>query len=95
MSGFIRAVPLSFLVIDVWGFDDNAVNALKNMKPVGLPDLVKKYGILLGESAADHSSMFEENITLDSQVIRSCSVLLGHCCDTLCPVHMLKLQLLM
>ena len=38
---------LFLLCTVVWGFDDAAVNALCNMKPVGLPDLVKKYAVLL------------------------------------------------
>uniref|UniRef100_A0ABM0LXS1 Uncharacterized protein LOC102806264 n=1 Tax=Saccoglossus kowalevskii TaxID=10224 RepID=A0ABM0LXS1_SACKO len=33
--------------IYVWGFDDDAVNALQHMKPEGQEDLIKKYGILL------------------------------------------------
>ncbi|XP_071842800.1 uncharacterized protein [Apostichopus japonicus] len=73
--------------IYVWGFDDNAVNALKNMKPVGLPDLVKKYGILLGQDAADHSSMFEENITLDTKADSVTNRVAGFVCKTVLQGH--------
>ncbi|XP_022092949.1 uncharacterized protein LOC110980503 [Acanthaster planci] len=37
--------------IYVWGFDDAAVNALRDMKPVGMPELVKKYAVLLREDS--------------------------------------------
>ncbi|PIK45764.1 hypothetical protein BSL78_17369 [Apostichopus japonicus] len=73
--------------IYVWGFDDNAVNALKNMKPVGLPDLVKKYGILLGQDASDHSSMFEENITLDTKADSVTNRVAGFVCKTVLQGH--------
>lgn len=32
---------------DVWGFDDQAVSVLQNMKPQDLESLVTKYSILL------------------------------------------------
>ena len=37
--------------VDVWGFDDAAVNALRDMKPMGMPELVKKYAVLLREDS--------------------------------------------
>ena len=46
----------------MWGFDDAAVNALRNMKPVGLPDLVKKYAVLLGND----SDLLPDNTSYDS-----------------------------
>ena len=40
-----------YFMIDVWGFDDAAVNALQNMKPMGMPELVKKYAVLLNDDS--------------------------------------------
>lgn len=38
---------MSYFWLDVWGFDENAVKVLENMKPVD-ESLIYKYAILLG-----------------------------------------------
>ena len=38
---------MSYFCLDVWGFDENAVKVLENMKPVD-ESLIYKYAILLG-----------------------------------------------
>ncbi|XP_030834052.1 uncharacterized protein LOC752732 [Strongylocentrotus purpuratus] len=61
--------------IYIWGFDDAAVNALRDMKPSSNDDLLKKYRILLAnnstESGSDNSSEFEETISLENPEIDS------------------------
>ena len=64
---------------DVWGFDDAAVNALRDMKPVGMPDLVKKYAVLLHEDSEllvenglSHTGMMDSQVLTTQRVI--CSV---------------------
>lgn len=46
---FVLLVILSKYLIysDIWGFDDDAVKALKDMKPEDLDKLIEKYSILL------------------------------------------------
>ena len=38
------------IYVDVWGFDENAVKVLENMRPAD-ENLIYKYAILLGEKA--------------------------------------------
>ena len=69
---FFTRLKLSFLFLlpDMWGFDDAAVNALQNMKPVGMPELVKKYAVLLNEDSellADNG--LHQTGMMDNQVI--------------------------
>ncbi|XP_077985512.1 uncharacterized protein LOC144440123 [Glandiceps talaboti] len=51
-SIFIESLDLLLVAsedanIYMWGFDDDAVNALQHMKPEGHEELIRKYGILL------------------------------------------------
>ncbi|XP_071806782.1 uncharacterized protein [Asterias amurensis] len=75
--------------IYVWGFDDAAVNALQNMKPMGMPELVKKYAVLLNDDSellADsglHQTGMMDNQAQDSVTNRVAgfickNVLIGH-----------------
>lgn len=41
---------MSFVWTDVWGFDEDAVKVLENMRPAD-ENLIYKYAILLGEKA--------------------------------------------
>ena len=41
---------MSFVRTDVWGFDEDAVKVLENMRPAD-ENLIYKYAILLGEKA--------------------------------------------
>ena len=36
---------------DVWGFDEEAVKVLQDMKPEGTDDLINEYAILLDENS--------------------------------------------
>ena len=39
------------IILDVWGFDEEAVKVLHDMKPEETDDLIKQYAILLDENS--------------------------------------------
>ena len=54
-------------VADVWGFDEEAVEVLKNMKPQeDSDDLIRKYAILLdqGSELLPENASFKQNVSI-------------------------------
>ncbi|XP_071494160.1 uncharacterized protein [Diadema antillarum] len=78
------------LYSNIWGFDDAAVNALRDMKPSNNVDLLKKYRILLNnfsESSSDNSSEFEETISLDDETDSVTNRVAGFICKNVLSGH--------
>ena len=64
---------LALYVVDIWGFDDQAVSVLQSMKPQDLETLVTKYSILLDSS----SELLPQNTK--EGVSRNCKELVFFC----------------